>query len=128
MIERCVTGFRPFCSYAAKPTRIAPRGGLVPNRACRCSEPESGHECGESSTAPTGSRRHLLQSAAGGLLLALAPQLPAQAAAGQLTLEDVTPSVAAAGPLTAREVSVISIFEAATPAVVTVFDTTLVVS
>lgn len=51
-----------------------------------------------------------------------------EAPAAGLGIEDVTPSIAAAGPLAARETAVISIFEAATPAVVTVFDTTLLVS
>lgn len=142
-------GFRPFCA-AAKPRRIGVAtvipSCLPPRSVCaslgcsdrcpaadqaygvHCSEPVRDCSLPEGDVYGT-SRRHLLQSAAGGLLLALG-QVPgsAQAAAGQLTLEDVTPSVAAAGPLTAREVSVISIFEAATPAVATVFDTTLVVS
>lgn len=73
------------------------------------------------------SRRHLLQSAVG-LAVALQVQSPAaQAAATSLTLQDVTPAVAASGPLGPRETAVISIFESATPAVVTVFDTTLMV-
>lgn len=60
--------------------------------------------------------------------MALQVQSPAaQAAATSLTLQDVTPAVAASGPLGPRETAVISIFESATPAVVTVFDTTLMV-
>jgi hypothetical protein len=69
----------------------------------------------------------MLQSALG-LAVALQVQASAaQAAAASLTLQDVTPAVAASGPLGPRETAVISIFESATPAVVTVFDTTLMV-
>jgi hypothetical protein len=69
-----------------------------------------------------------LHSAAGLALILSAKPSAAHAAAAGLTLEDVTPQIAASGPLGPRETAVISIFEAATPAVVTVFDTTLIVS
>jgi hypothetical protein len=92
----------------------------VPTNTSSVTGPQNQHAV----TAPPSRRQLLLQSAAG-LALSLT-QLPNPATA--LTLEDVTPATTPSGPLTAREVSVITIFEAATPAVVTVFDTTLIVS
>jgi len=73
-------------------------------------------------------RRELLLNAAAALAVACTAQASHAAGAETLTLQDVTPSIAPAGPLGPVQQSVISIFEAATPAVVTVFDTTLIVS
>lgn len=76
--------------------------------------------------------RRQLALAASRVVLSLLPAAaacqqcqPVQAAA--LTLEDVTPAVVAAGPLSAQQTAVITVFEAAVPAVTTVFDVTLVV-
>ena len=69
-------------------------------------------------------RRGFLITSTASLAVAFSAQ---PSAAETLTLQDVTPSTAAAGSLSAREQAVIAIFETATPAVVTVFDTTLIV-
>lgn len=71
-------------------------------------------------------RRQLLHYAAG--LFVTSQTQPWAAQAAGLTLEDVTPSIAAAGPLDPRESALISVFDRSTPAVVTVFDTTVLVS
>lgn len=72
------------------------------------------------------SRRGFIFSSASWAMILSSQAHAAQAES--LTLQDVTPSIAAAGSLGAREQAVITIFESATPAVVTVFDVTLIVS
>lgn len=94
--------------------------------ATAAAQPNSGLNC---------SRRQLfLQSGGAVAALTAAVALAGVCSAGQaqaaevgLTLQDVTPAIAEAGALPSREAAVISIFESATPAVVTVFDKTLIV-
>jgi hypothetical protein len=132
-LELPLTGRRPLSlDQLTNSCRLA-SSGLYRGGPCRA---DQASHCGVQITtacvvdpnAKSQSRRQLLRSAAGLALVLSAQPSAAQAAAAGLTLEDVTPQIAASGPLGPRETAVINIFEAATPAVVTVFDTTLIVS
>lgn len=117
----------PRTLVSCKSAHIQPVACQYRSKAAKQQHPPVRADLLEGQAAPDQTRRELLLNAAAALAVACTAQASA-ARAETLTLQDVTPSIAPAGPLGPVQQSVISIFEAATPAVVTVFDTTLIVS